>query len=211
MFNSVVTLHMNRRNREVHSGDVPFDDLGSSTWLPNFYSVCKVLVAEIGESLETLLGESAAQEAEQHIVALEDKSAKAVAGTISDHKTIWDEKGKQEKENLSMQAETLCTRESGQRVDCSSCNSVSIIHGSSTGAPTIAVDEDGIIEKNTMLPSSFECIAYGLKISGYSKQVACGLGETYVSTIHYRAAEYFGINLEEEYHYMMDEDNNEPY
>ena len=41
--------------------------------------------------------------------------------------------------------------------------------------------------------------------------MACGLGNTYVSTNYYDAVEYFEIDLEEEMRNMMYEDNNEPY
>lgn len=202
--------HINKRNSELHSGAVPFEGIGSSSWLPAFYSVCKVLVTEIEESLDTLLGTEIAKEAEAHIVALGDESAKSVKGTINAHKTIWKEKATEEKTKLSKQAETLSTRHHGHRVNCPSCDSVALVHGSSSGAPKTTVDEDGIIEKQTMLPASFECIACGLKIAGYSKLVACGLGDTYVSTSQYDAVEYFEIDIEEEIRGMMYEDNNEP-
>lgn len=203
--------HINKRNSELHSGALPFDGVGSSSWLPMFYAVCKVLVASIGETLESLLGKDAAEEAEHHISALQDESAKSVKGTIHAHKTIWDEKTDEDRTKLSKQAELLSTRHHGHRVQCPSCNGVALIQGRSIGAPKTMVDEDGIIEKQKMLPASFVCGACGLKISGYSKLVACGLGNTYVSTNHYDAVEYFEIDVEEEMRSMMYEDNNDPY
>lgn len=203
--------HINKRNRELHSGALPFDGVGSSSWLPMFYSVCKVLVTSAGETLETLLGKDVAEEAEHHISALLDESAKSVKGTIHAHKTIWDEKLDEEKAKLSKQAELLSTRHHGHRVICPACKNVALIHGRSVGAPRTSVDAEGITEKQSMLPANFVCAACGLKISGYSKLVACGLGNTYVSTNHYDAVEYFGIDLEEEMRSMMHEDNNEPF
>lgn len=203
--------HINKRNIELHSGALPFDGVGSSSWLPMFYSVCKVLLTSIGETLESLLGKEVAEEAEHHISALQDDSAKSVKGTINAHKTIWDEKSDEDRIKLSKQAELLSTRHHGHRVQCPACNSVALIQGHSTGAPKTTVDDDGIVEKQTMLPASFVCGACGLKILGYSKLVACGLGNTYVSTNHYDAVEYFEIDLEEEMRSMMYEDNNEPY
>jgi len=44
-----------------------------------------------------------------------------------------------------------------------------------------------------MLPSSFECTACSLKVSGYSKLNACGLGDAFIATSHYGAAEYFDL------------------
>ncbi len=203
--------HINKRNSELHSGALPFEGVGSSSWLPMFYAVCKVLVTSIGETLESLLGKEVAEEAESHIVALLDESAKSVKGTINAHRTIWDEKTDEEKSKLSKKSDLLSTRHDGHRVNCPACSSVALVQGRSVGTPKTTVDQDGIIEKQTMLPASFECTACGLKISGYSKLVACGLGNTYVSTNHYDAVEYFEIDLEEEMRNMMYEDNNEPY
>lgn len=204
--------HINKRNSELHSGALPFDGIGSSSWLPRFYSVCKVLVSEIGETLETLLGSEIANEAEAHIVALEDESANTVKATINAHKTIWNEKTEDEKTTLAKQAETLSTRHQGHRVICPSCGSVALVNGSSKSAPKTVVDDDGIIEKHTMIPEAFECIACGLKIVGYSRLMACNLGNTYVSTQRYDAVEYFDIDIEEQMKEMMfEEDNNEPY
>ena len=210
MLNFCVT-HINRRNGDLHSGALPFDGLGTSVWLPMYYTVCQILLKELGESIESLFSLELADEIHAHIKAKQDDAAKSVKGTINAHKTIWDEKNNVEKEKLRKQAETLSTRHHGHRVTCPSCGSVALVLGSASGAPKTVVDEDGIIEKQTMRPASFECIACGLKISGYSKLVACGLGDTFASTVHYDATEYFDIDIEEEFRGMMEEDNNEPF
>lgn len=201
--------HINKRNSELHSGALPFENLDSSKWLPMFYSICGVLVTEIGESLDTLFGKDIASEIHVHIHALKDKSAKSVRSLIQAHKTIWDEKSEEDRTKLSKQAETLSTRQYGHRVECPSCNSVALIHGISTGSPKTIINDDSIVEEQTMLPANFECIACGLKILGYSKLAACDLGDTYVSTSNYDAIEYFEIDIEEEFRSMMHEDYNE--
>ena len=38
------------------------------------------------------------------------------------------------------------------------------------------------MQRQTMLPSSFECLACKLKISGISKLSACGLGDAFTAT-----------------------------
>ena len=131
--------------------------------------------------------------------------------SISAHKTIWEGKEETERKKLSEQATANMTRYYGHRVKCPSCNSDAALHGSPSGPVKREVDEDGVKEKQSMLPSSFECMACGLKVSGYSKLKACGLGDMFVSTSHYDPVEFFGINIEEAFQDMMGEDNNEPY
>jgi hypothetical protein len=49
-----------------------------------------------------------------------------------------------------------------------------------------------------MLPSSFECVACNLKISGISKLSACGLGDAFTATSTFSASKFFGLYTEEE-------------
>lgn len=201
--------HFARRNTEVHTGHLPFENLGSSTWLPMFYSVCTVVLDAIGESLESLFGKETAKRAGEEIAALQDDTAKAVKGTISAHKTVWEQKTDDEKSVARKQAETTALRHYGHRVTCPACSSTALLQGKPAGAAKQSVDEDGIIERQVMKPEGFHCVACGLKIAGYSKLLAAGLGDTYLSTSHYDAMEYFEIDLDEHVRSMMEDDNNE--
>jgi len=49
-----------------------------------------------------------------------------------------------------------------------------------------------------MLPSSFECIACGLKIAGFSKLLACRLGNRFTARTISSAAEFFNLHTDEE-------------
>lgn len=60
-----------------------------------------------------------------------------------------------------------------------------------------------------MQPEAFHCIACGLKISGYSKLLAAGLSDAYISTSRYDAMEYFDIDLDAHVRSMAEDDNNE--
>ena len=199
--------HIQRRNNELHTGGLPFDELGTSRWLPQFFSSCQVLLGTLDESLEFLFGDDEAETARELIEAHNDETAKVVKGTITAHKTLWDEKELGERENLMKQAELLSSRNVGHRVECPSCASASLLQGSAMGPPVKTIEDDMIIEKQSMLPSHFECVACGLKVLGFAKLNACGLGDAYTSTSHYDPPEYFGASAE---WYGYDDDNNEP-
>ncbi len=201
--------HVARRNSEIHSGAMPFENLGTSSWLPMFYTVCEILVKEIGESLESLFGDDTAERAREEIAALKDDNANTVKGTISAHRTVWSEKTEEEQEQSRNQAETVALRHYGHRVSCPACESVALLQGKAAGEVQREVDEDGIIERQVMLPESFNCFACGLKITGYSKLIVSGIGDTYISTSHYDALDYFDVDLEEHIRGMMEDDNNE--
>ncbi len=201
--------HFARRNSEVHTGNLSFENIGSSTWLPMFYSVCDVIVSAIGESLESLFGTEMTKRAQEEIAALKDDTGKAIKGTISAHKTVWEQKTEDEKNTAKKQAETTALRHYGHRVPCPSCTCTALLQGKAAGAAKRSVDENNIVERQVIRPEAFHCVACGLKISGYSKLLAAGLGDTFISTSHYDAMEYFEIDLDAHIRSMMEDDNNE--
>ncbi len=201
--------HFARRNSEVHTGNLSFENVGSSIWLPMFYSVCSVLVSAIGETLESLFGRNMAVQAEEDIAALRDETAKSVKGTTNAHKTVWEQKTDDERATAKTQAETASLRHYGHRISCPACGCTAMLQGKGASVARRTVDDDGIHERQVMKPDAFYCLACGLKITGYSKLLAAGLGDTFVSTSHYDAVEYFEIDIEERIRNMMEDDNNE--
>jgi len=55
-----------------------------------------------------------------------------------------------------------------------------------------------VVQRQMMVPSSFECIACGLRISGLSKLSACGLGDAFTATSTRSVAEFFDLHTDEE-------------
>lgn len=206
---SFCASHFARRNGEVHTGGYPFANVGTSTWLPMFYAVCDVLLKSIGESLESLFGTETAKQALEDIEALRDETAKSVKGTISACKTVWEQKTDEERATASSQAKTASLRHYGHRVNCPACGSTALVQGKAAGEAKRTIVEDGIYERQLMKPEAFSCVACGLKIAGYSKLLAAGLGNTFISTSHYDAVEFFEIDIEERMRSLMEDDNNE--
>jgi hypothetical protein len=202
--------HLARRNTELHTGNMSFSNVGTSTWLPTFYSVCEVLLTDLGETLDSLFGPDVAAQAAEDVAALRDDTAKAVKGTINAHKTVWESKTDDERGAAATQATTVSLKQYGHRVQCPACGSTALLQGKAAGAPKRTVDDDGIHERQVMKPEAFSCVACGLKVYGYSKLLAAGLGDTFVSTTHYEALEYFEIDIDAHIRNMMEEDNNEP-
>lgn len=201
--------HFSRRNSELHSGNLPFEGSSSSSWRPHFFAVCDVLLVHCDTTLETLFGAAGAAEARDDISALNDEAAKSVLGTINAHKVVWTAKSEPDKKTALHQAATASLRHYGHRVKCPSCTATALVHGKAMGVAKTSTNEDGIVERQTMKPEDFYCIACGLKITGYSKLLACGLGESYISTSHYDALEYFSIDVNQLARSLWEDDNNE--
>ncbi len=189
-------IHCERRNAELHSGEEVFAGLGTSGWLPKYYAACKVLLGSMGKNLGDLFDDPKA--GEDMIASLQDTAAKAVWKGIEAHKQIWQKKEADEREASLAQAVVWATRHAGHRTKCPACGSPALIRGSAQGLVTTDVEEDVVVQKQSMLPSSFECVACGLKISGLSKLSACGLGDAFTSTSTSSVAEFFNLHTDEE-------------
>ena len=190
------TQHVDRRNAELHTGELVFSSIGTSGWLPKYYKACKVLLENMGKDLGDFVAEP--KNAEELIESLADEAAKAVNKDINAHKTVWEGKSEPDREEAALQARTWATRHAGHRTVCPACASPALLQGTPTGAVSTDVDGDEVIQRQSMLPSSFECIACGLKISGYSKLLACGLGDSFTEKTVFTAAEFFELYTEDD-------------
>ncbi len=188
--------HADRRNSELHTGELAFTELGTSEWLPKFYSACNILLKSMDKELSDLV--SNPNDAQEMIDSLQDVAAKAVKKDINAHTQVWLNKSNDEQESLSAQAVTWATRHAGHRVECPACQSPALTQGRPSGTVSTSVDDDEVVQRQMMLPSSFECIACGLRISGLSKLSVCGLADAYTAKSTYSAAEFFSLYTEDE-------------
>jgi hypothetical protein len=184
--------HVSKRNEEFHTGAEPYAGVGESQWLGQYYRVCEVLLDSIGETLESALGRDGAKTANKFIKASLDKSAKSVRKMIADHRKSWNKKSTEEKEHLTSKTMFFADKSLGHVVSCPACNSKSKVTGYPESPPSKALEDDTIIEKQMYLPSHFECSACGLKISGLAQLIEAKIGDSYVSTHYYDAAEFYG-------------------
>ncbi|MGH3626418.1 MAG: hypothetical protein ACRDRL_03105, partial [Sciscionella sp.] len=157
-----------------------------------------------GKDLAFLVGEDEAKTARTLIDAARDTSAEAVKGLVQAHKRVWDNKHQTDRDRFVEQARVWATPHSGHRVKCPSCGSDALVYGHPIAGPIKSIDGDEITERQQHLPSQFECVACGLKISSYAQLTVCELGEPYTSTTVYDAAEYYSDRLNE-----YEDDNNE--
>lgn len=201
------TSHLAKRNDELHSSTSPFANVASSSWLPSYYATCDVLLQSMGSSLTAFFGKDEARAARAMIAAAKDESGKAVAKSIHAHETIWEGKSQKERNKAASQAAVWAAKRIGHRVGCPACESVALVNGPPVSPPTTSL-RDGItiIETQYCLPSKFECVACGLKITGLPQLQAAGVGDTYKITREFEAADYYAPDDDFD---GFEDDNNE--
>lgn len=188
--------HIGRRNAELHSAEEVFAGLRSSLWLPEFYAACEVLLKSMDKGLSDMFPD--AQGATEMIASLQDVAAKSVQKDINSHHNVWENSSEKERADAVAQATAWATRQRGHRVECPACGSPGLVIGTAHGTVSTDVDEITIHERQPMLPAEFRCIACKLRIVGFSKLKACGLGDVFTATSSYDVAEYFELYTQEE-------------
>ena len=199
--------HAAWRNIELHTGEVVFANLPTSTWLPKYYASCRVLLQSMDKTLGDLFSDPGA--AEEMISSFEDTAAKAVRQDIEEHRRLFENKIAEEQETSLAQATVWATQHAGHRTKCPACGSPALIHGSRHGAVTTEISEDMIVQTQSMMPSSFECVACDLRISGLSKLSASGLGDEFTATSSSLASDFFGLYTEKEFEQALAESSPE--
>ena len=204
------TVHSGRRNSELHTGELAFTSLGTSEWLPRYYAACEVLLRSMGKDLSSFLSDADADAdaARAMIASLADTAAKAVERDIKAQARFWSDKNEEERKEALARAAAWATRHAGHRVNCPACGSPALVQGNPSGTVTTDMNGDVVVQRQSMLPSVFECIACELRIAGFSKLSACGLGNAFRATSTYSAAEFFDLYTEDD----LEEARNElPY
>lgn len=182
-----------RRNAELHTGDLAFEK--ASDWRPRFYHVCKVLVESMDRKLIDLVPNT--EIADKMINTLKDTAAKSVRKDIEAHKVVWHNKTKDKKEQAVVEANKQSRSDKGHRVECPACKSKALVRGEPFGPVETRIDDNEIVVRQGMMPSSFECSACGLKVVGLSRLTECGLGDTFSDTVRYTVDEYYSDYLED--------------
>jgi len=188
--------HTERRNSELHTGEAAFVESETAEWLPRYYKACSVLLQSMGRELGGMMPD--ALKAQELIDSLSDSTAKAVEQEIRAYARVWSDKPEDAKATARAQAEVWATRQSGHRATCPACKSVGLLKGAGHGPVTTTVLDEEVLQKQLMLPATFECVACNLKVTGYSRLAACGLGNPYTETSTYSAAEFFNLYTEDD-------------
>jgi hypothetical protein len=194
-----------RRNEELHSGGLPFEDLHTRLWLPRFYLACEALLGFQSKTLEDFVGEKEATAARQMLSALTDEAAKSVRKIINAHAEIWKNRTEEDREQQRAEAEKQVHPWLGHLVPCPACSTKALLTGEQVRQQPARLEDDELVVRATMLPTQLKCLACGLVISGHNQLHAAELGGTFTLTDRYDPFEYYAPEPEPEWDSYMNE------
>lgn len=186
----------NRRNADLHSGEVPFEGIAIDVWQPKYWQVTKLLLDAQGKKLEDYVGAEEAKAAEAIISDASVALAKAIEGRIRKHELIFQKAYPEEQRQQVLEHAqiTINARLNYDETDapCPACNSPGILNGEyltqEIKGPTD--DEPWINEvENIFGAQRFECIVCGLKLVGVDELVAADLDSEFTK-VGYEEVDY---------------------
>ena len=189
------------RNDELHSGELPFENLPESKWLPRFYEVCRTLTASLGRNLDDLLGPEVGAAATRLIDALLQETAKAVKGKIHSHGDAFKAHSDAERIELARLANVKARlMPTGfQPVSCPACASNAIARGELIKEMKPKYDGDVLRMDLEYLVVGLRCPACELELNGVEEVLHAGLEPRFLDERVTELHEFFEPDHYDEY------------
>lgn len=187
------------RNEELHSGGMILETLKSSSWQPQYYTICELLLEHLGLNLEDFFPAERASAARTVLAGLDQDVESEVKQRIAD-KARWFAALPDEvrKARLGHQASDMEVglADAGREliVECPACHSRAIVGGETAGISEARLGADEIERDIRILPTTFRCRVCELPLVGHAELYHAGLADEYSVVESEDPLEYYGID-----------------
>ena len=196
---SYCVLMAERRNKELHTGELSYQNYGTGAWLAEYYRVVKVLCVFLGRDLSDLLGPARAAEAAQITLGEAARVKADVSRRIADRKRAMADLHVHELQQRRIEHEPKNHwryQSPGwvfRSTPCPSCESAGSLHLKETGERPPEIVEDAIYVDTIYSPREFSCAVCGLKLSGTQELRVAALADEIIRSSESTPTEYFDI------------------
>ncbi|SFI13961.1 hypothetical protein [Halpernia frigidisoli] len=197
-----------KRNEELHSGNLGFDNFPTKIWLSKYYKTLKILLEFQEKTLLDFLGSDEADAAEEMIAEREANLEKTIKDRISRHKKSF------KALSIEIQTEKISNSERdkwfGSRVYrkdeiCPSCGNNGILTGKLISISEGKASDSDITQNLNILPTYFICLCCDLQLTNHQELDSIELGGQYKIEEIFDPREYFEIeNIEPDFDYGND-------
>lgn len=188
------------RNRELHSGGAPFENLPTGSWIPELYTVTDKLMNHLGLDLQEFLGKEEATVAQRIIGELleEDKTVvetlKAEIIKKFEYLTETEREKRIDEHTPEFEWARVKSGEVVKSEKCPCCGNKGFLAGEVTGKKPPSLEEGEIVLKLIVTPIFFRCSICGFKIEGYGKLRIVSLADQFEYAEVLDPVDYFGID-----------------
>jgi hypothetical protein len=193
-------LMASKRNGELHSGVVGFDNVDNALWLPATYEVMEILLKHLGSDFHDFLGGENGQVATEMLRDRRASLRKEIFDRINACRTIFEglsDADRSERAEAARIAQAAVARNQLIRqVHCPACGSPAVMAGviASRGPVTIDEADTTISREVRVLPTQFRCRHCDLRLQGYQEMRLASLGTVYTVSEQEDPVEFFGID-----------------
>jgi predicted RNA-binding Zn-ribbon protein involved in translation (DUF1610 family) len=187
-----------RRNEELHTGTLAFEEFPTKLWLADFYRISQILLTSLGFSLKDFVGATEAKAATTMIQGAEKRAVERVRKAIGEAKAHFTRLDEQEQIARRAAGHTAACRPRGlTRVHaCPACGTPAVIRGEQVAVTEPKLEGDMIVVETRVLPTEFECLACGLVLRDHESLHAAEMGGQFTVTEYSDPAEYYGVELD---------------
>jgi len=196
-----------RRNEELHSGGLGFEDFPTKKWLSTYFQVLKILLDSLGKTMNDLLGEEEGEAAEEMIrekdASLEKTVRDRIAKCSREYLALTPEEQSALVSNFNKEKWRVLGRYKKEE-KCPSCLNQGVLTGKLISTSSAKVGEAEIIQHLNILPTGFKCLCCGLEINNHLELDIIEMGGQYKTEEIFDPKDYYEITFEPDFDYGND-------
>ena len=192
---------LNWRNEDLHTGNMPFENLRTGRWLPDFFRICSILLEHNETDLEDFVGTSHTSQANEMLESLSREERKRA------HKAVKEAREKFQQLEVSERLEKLkdgdaklekllLRHKNCKRIKCPSCEGSACLVGDLIRSTTPKEEEGELTQDDVWLPKGIGCLCCTLKISGHAGVAVLEFGDQFVTKDYLDPKDYFEIEFD---------------
>lgn len=188
-----------KRNEELHSGDLGFDNFPTNMWLSKYYRTLKILLEFQNKTLSDLLNNTEAEAAEEMITERDADLEKIVRDRISLHrKTFISLTTDLQNEKIVNSTQDKWFGSAVYRKDqiCPACGNIGILTGKLISVSEGKINDYEITQNINVLPTRFFCFCCNFELANHQELDSIELGGQYRIEESFRPWEYFEEDVE---------------
>ncbi len=160
---------LNWRNEDLHTGHMPFENLKTSIWLPDFFRICSILLEQNETDLDDFVGTSHISQATTMVESLSQEERAKAHETVREAREDFQELGISERlERIKLGGDKLqkilLRHKSCKQIRCPSCEGGAIVVGDLIRSTTPKDEEGELTQDDVWLPNAMGCYCCTLKI-----------------------------------------------
>ena len=187
-----------RRNAELHSGQLAFVQFDTASWLADYFATCKILLVFQGRSLEELLGPEQAAAANQMIDDVAATVLTTVKRKIANAAAAFAALDANDR-SARLQQQPTPQQLTNKLDSCPACGGQALILGKPVRAEEPRTEDDVLFRVVHALPIQLACPACNLMLDDHGELHAAELGGQYTVTETLDPIEHFALFEEPDY------------